>query len=176
MDLKERKVSLQSDVYWPDRFEAVRDDIFEELADPPLACYHVGSTAIPDIPGKAALDVIVLFADETAMEAAAESFVATGEYERPEEGTVVIRWHDEWAVFLKLYTPGDDRVAGQLAFREYLLDHPRERRRYAEIKRSAADEHADDLEAYTQAKGEFVAEILDDARQAGYFDALPEPH
>lgn len=173
MNLRERGVTLVDDPYWPERFETI-DEVLQTAIHPqPTAVYHVGSTAIPDVPGKPALDVIVIFDHESAIETAADTLVADHGFERPREGTVLIRWEEDWAVFLKLHVPGDARVAGQLAFRDYLCDHRAPRTAYAELKREAAADHRDDLEAYTKAKGEFVQSVLEDARAEGYYDDLP---
>lgn len=173
MDLRERRVSLESDPFWPDRFETERDRIRSVAGDGLLGCFHVGSTAIRGVPGKPALDVIAVYADADALEAAAGALVEVEGFERPPEGELVIRWDGDEAVFVKLHKPDDARVRAELAFRDYLRDHADARRRYAAVKRDAAADHPDDLEAYTKAKGEFVADVLDRARADGYFDDLP---
>lgn len=176
MDLKQRRVSLCEDVHWPERFDAIEDELESHPTVDPLAVYHVGSTAIPEVPGKPAVDVIAIVEDETAIEAAATALVADAGFERPEEGSVVVRWHGDWAVFLKLHEPGDPKVAAQLTFREYLRADPEARARYVSAKREAAQAHPDDLAAYTEAKGAVVAELLETAREQGYDDRIPAPH
>ncbi len=173
MSLKERNVSLELDPYWPERFEIERERL-REICDDIRGIFHVGSTAIPEVPGKPALDVIAVFEDDTAMEATAQALIEDHGFERPPDGTIVIRWDDEFAVFVKLHTPDDEKVRAQIAFKEYLLDHPDCRAEYADLKEAAAAEHPDDLEAYTKAKGEFVSRVIEQAKADGYYEELPE--
>lgn len=173
MSLKERNVSLEPDPYWPDRYEIERERLLE-IGEGILGVFHVGSTAIPEVPGKPALDVIVVFEDDTAMEATAQTLIEDHGFERPPEGSIVIRWDEAFAVFLKLHTPDDEKVRAQLAFKEYLLDHSEYREEYANLKEAAAAEHPEDLEAYTKAKGEFVSRVIENANAQGYYEELPE--
>jgi len=46
-----------------------------------------------------------------------------------------------------------------IAFRDYLRSHPQIAVEYADLKRRLAHEHRLDREAYTDAKGPFIARI-----------------
>ncbi|MFC7080444.1 GrpB family protein [Halorussus caseinilyticus] len=59
--------------------------------------------------------------------------------------------------------PVIDLYREKLAFRDYLRDHPEVAAEYEELKRELADGHADDRDAYTAKKGEFVERVLADA-------------
>jgi GrpB-like predicted nucleotidyltransferase (UPF0157 family) len=59
--------------------------------------------------------------------------------------------------------PRDHRLWEGLAFRDYLMSHPREVSRYAALKRELAKTYRQDRERYTQAKTEFVREITSKA-------------
>ena len=52
-----------------------------------------------------------------------------------------------------------------LALRDYLRANPDATRRYATLKKQLAQEYADDVEAYTVAKTDFILSIL---RQVGF--------
>ena len=92
-----------------------------------LGVFHVGSTAIPDVPGKPALDIIAVYDDEKAMMTAIESLTDDDRYEREAGSTVSIRWADAYAVFIKAHTSGDEKVASQLLFRDYLRENQKAR-------------------------------------------------
>jgi GrpB-like predicted nucleotidyltransferase (UPF0157 family) len=53
----------------------------------------------------------------------------------------------------------------QILFRDYLRAHPDARERYAQLKRALAAKYEFDREKYTDAKGEFVAQIVGMARK-----------
>lgn len=167
-------VTLEPDPVWPDRYEAERKRVREASGDRLLSVFHVGSTAIPDLPGKPALDVIAVYEDEGSLSAAAEALTDGGAYERERDSTVLVRWDDEYVVFVKMHTRDDEKVRNQLAFRECLRENPDARREYERVKREAAAEHPEDLEAYTKAKSDVVSSILERARDEGYYERLPE--
>jgi len=58
-------------------------------------------------------------------------------------------------------------------FRDYLRENPDTRSEYERLKRKAAETHREDLEAYTEAKSEFVSSVLDRAKEEGYDKRLP---
>lgn len=173
-DLRAKRVSFVDDPHWPDRFETERERVRSVSDDEPLGVFHVGSTALEGVPGKPALDVVAVYEDEAALEAAGEALVDEAGFERPGEGRVAIRWEEDWAVFVKLHTRDDHKVRAQVAVRDYLRDHPEAREEYVAVKRRAAEEHPDDLEAYTEAKSEVVSDLFARAEAEGYLEDLPE--
>ena len=52
----------------------------------------------------------------------------------------------------------------RLLFRDYLRKHPETAKEYAQLKHLLATEYRDDREAYTEAKADFVSEVV---RRAG---------
>lgn len=172
-DLKERNVPFESDPYWPERYESECERIRAASSDGLLDVFHVGSTAVPDLAGKPALDVIAVYEDEDAMSGAMERLTNGDQYEREGDSTVLIRWAKQYAVFVKLHTRDDAKVRSQLVFRDYLRENPDTRSEYEQIKREAAEAHREDLEAYTKAKSEFVSSVMDQAREEGYDERLP---
>lgn len=172
MKLKNREVSLEPDPYWPNRFQRERDLIADASDDGLLGILHVGSTAVPDIPGKPALDIVAIYKSQAALDAGVETLLGEHGFEQPSESSVVIRWEEQYAVFVKLHTQNDEKARTQIAFTRYLADHESARREYSAVKRQAAAEY-DDLEAYTKAKSEIVNEITNKAREKGYFEDLP---
>ena len=65
---------------------------------------------------------------------------------------------------LHLIPTSSPRFADELAFRDYLRAHPDRAKEYGTLKRSLAAEHAEDREAYTRAKADFVEAITAKAR------------
>lgn len=175
MDLRER-ITLEPDPVWTDRYEDERERILDASGDQLLGVFHVGSTAIPDLPGKPALDVLAVFTGYGPMRATAECLVNDG-YELVQDepdAILVIEWGDDRAVFVKMHTRDDERVRNQLLFREYLRENSGARREYERVKREAVAEHPEDPQAYTLAKAEVISSLLDRARDQGYADRLPE--
>jgi GrpB-like predicted nucleotidyltransferase (UPF0157 family) len=67
---------------------------------------------------------------------------------------------------LHLVPVGSDRYRDELAFRDYLRSHPQSAAEYAALKRELAIRFAQDREAYTEAKSDFVHATLAKALRA----------
>ena len=154
---------------WPRAFAAERQRIEAALDGVAwLAIEHNGSTAVPGLPAKPVIDILLAV---PSLSAARETFpgrLAKLDY---------VFWSDnpkmDRLYFVKGMPPyGAKRTHhlhvcqrpsamwSQLKFRDYLRDHPDEAARYAALKRDLAARYADDREAYTDGKAAFIAEIL----------------
>jgi len=134
---------------------------------------HVGSTAVPGLPAKPILDLQAAVAEldlastvATLLAPAGWHYVPTDLDARPwrrffvqvEDGHRVAHLH-----LLTLRHPGWHQ---QLVFRDALRNDLELLRKYAALKTDLAAEHAEDREAYTAGKAEFVAAVLH-GRDAG---------
>lgn len=155
------------DPAWPARFELERA-LLEPVLAPWLAggIHHVGSTAVPDLAAKPIVDVMAGVADVDAAREAIPALAALGYLDWPGDPNggwrrwflkphPALRTHH-----LHLIEPGHPRFAAQLAFRDRLRADAELRDAYARLKRRLAAEHRHDREAYTEAKGGFVAALL----------------
>ena len=66
---------------------------------------------------------------------------------------------------LHVMSPDSPRWRQQLNFRDALRADPVLTAEYAALKRTLADQYADDREAYTAAKADFIRSVLDRASQ-----------
>jgi len=174
MDLREG-ITLEPDPVWTERYETERRLVEKASGDGLLGVFHVGSTAIPDVPGKPALDVLAVYEEYESMREAAET-IAGEEYELTsdeDDCILLIRWESDSAVFVKMHLRGDEKARNQILFREYLCENPEPRRRYERVKREAAEDHPEDPRAYTEAKADVVSDLLEQAQEEGYDDRLP---
>lgn len=172
-------IRLLEDPVWTDKYESEERRVRAAAGEGLLGVHHVGSTAIPDVPGKPALDVLAVFDSSEQMNATAERIETEHEpFERSSESDtsiLVINWADDHAVFHRMHTVADeDIIRNQILFRDYLRDHPDARREYEKIKREAVRNHANDPIDYTEAKSDVVADLTERARAANYEEQLPE--
>jgi len=162
------------DARWVDQFVRERGEIRECVdASIPLAIEHFGSTAIPDMPAKPIIDILV-GADRRHWPAIVQALTRIG----------YLHWEgnpDADREFLVKGMPpfGARRthqvhiceVGGslweRLRFRDYLRHHAEDRLAYADLKHRLAAAHPDDREAYTRGKDAFVAAIMERARSWG---------
>ena len=131
---------------------------------------HVGSTAIPGLPAKPVIDLMVVLAD---LERAPRCLPVLGRlgYEyRGENHSLrqhyLVKGHPP-AFTLYLVEPGNRELNARIRFRDYLIEHPQAAQAYADLKAELAEHHAMDLKAYQDGKAGFVQQILDRATPRG---------
>jgi len=125
--------------------------------------HHVGSTAVPGLAAKPIIDIAVgvesLEASRPCIELLAEIRYLYSPYRAD-----VMHWFCKpdparRTHHLHLIPTGSPRFADELAFRDYLRAHPDRAAEYGALKKRLAAEHAEDREAYTEAKTSFVEEV-----------------
>jgi GrpB-like predicted nucleotidyltransferase (UPF0157 family) len=176
MDPEQDGITLRPDPVWTDRYDSERARVQAASDSRLLDVFHVGSTAIPGVPGKPVLDVMPIYAEYGGARTAADRLVNEGfALEHDGDDTVVlVRRNDDHVVAVRMHTVDAEQWRPMLLFRELLIDDPDARAEYARVKRAAADAHPDDVEAYTDAKFEVVRSLTERAREAGYEERLPE--
>ena len=170
------RVSLQShEAVWSEGFAAERERI-ERTLSVDCEVFHIGSTAIPDVPTKDTLDAVAVVADTDAMRSARDALLADGfgRHRDDPEWVVLTRSGSDYGVCLHLRAVAHPRWRDQVVFREYLRDDRRARARYERAKQVAAAEHPDDVSAYTDAKEPTILSLTEEAYDHGYGERIPE--
>ena len=136
-------VIVEHDPAWPDRYDAVAEQIRAALGDAVLALDHVGSTAVPGLAAKSVIDVdltVVDSADEAVYVPALEASGFLLAIREP-------HWHEHRAfkgddprVNLHVFSPDCPEAIRHLMFRDWLRAHPDDVALYAEAKVVAAAE------------------------------------
>ena len=135
---------VEPDPSWARRYRELEDQISEALGDRLLAIQHIGSTSVPELPAKPIIDVDLSVADPSDEDAYIPDLEALGYVHWLTEPD----WHQhrllkllgEPRVHLHVFGPDCPEVVRHRMFRDWLLDHPEDRRRYAAAKRAAAAE------------------------------------
>lgn len=167
---------VEYDPRWPALFEEEAARLRAAL-EPGLivGLEHFGSTAIPGMAAKPIIDILI------AVRSLPE---AQAVFLEPLEALDYAFWADnpetDRLFFVKGMPPYGERRTHhvhvveptaepwqRLKFRDYLIAHPEEAQRYAQLKRRLTIEHRTDREAYTDAKAAFVAEIMAKTRREG---------
>jgi GrpB-like predicted nucleotidyltransferase (UPF0157 family) len=131
---------------------------------------HVGSTAVPGLAAKPIIDLMASVRDPAAVIDRALPALTGADwcYVPPElDGRPYRRFFvkpdrsgQRRFAHLHLIRAGHPRWTEQLAFRDVLRRDDWLAKRYEDLKRRMADRHGDDREAYTDAKGQFIADVL----------------
>ena len=179
IDFDEELELVEYDPSWPDKYEREEARLEEALDGTDyVRIEHMGSTAVPGLDAKDAVDVLVVVPSvDTAWECVERLESIGYEFHREwnvrETRLALGRWPSDSQRFnLSIRLRDGDGWRRNLLLREYLRDHPEARERYEATKYEAVEAHADEPLEYTKAKSDTIDSILDDAREAGYDDRI----
>ena len=156
---------LPYDASWPAMFASERE-LLKRILSPWLAgdIEHVGSTAIPGMPAKPVIDIMApvysLDASRPAIEAVASAGYLYASYKPG-----LMHWFckpspQHRTHHLHLIPMASALWRERLTFRDALREDPVLAKEYADLKLRLAEQFRFDREAYTDAKGPFVARVL----------------
>jgi len=165
------------DPVWPRLFEEEKEHLSACLP-PELVrrIEHFGSTAVPGLPAKPIIDILVEVTDLNETRQRIAPVLEEQGYDyfwRPSFGDDVPPYY---AWFIKRGKDGKRthhihmveahfKHWDRLLFRDYLIDYPETADEYAKLKLSLAQVHHNDRVAYTQAKTDFIVRITEIARE-----------
>ena len=173
--VQENIAIVSYDPRWPQLFEQECDHLRSCLPHELLGrIEHFGSTAVPGLPAKPIIDMLI---EVTDLEAAKSDIVPVLESQgydyfwRPTFGDDTPPYY---AWFIKRDRDGarthhihmiEANLAfyehwDRLRFRDYLIAHPDVARSYAELKTRLAAAHPNDRVAYAVGKSDFIAKIM----------------
>ncbi len=148
------------DPSWPARFEAERALLERALAGVISGgIHHIGSTAVVGMTGKPVIDIL---AGVRSLDAAREYFGALEALQyryspfRPWEHWFCKPSPERRTHHLHFIEPDHPDFQRVLRFRDRLRSDPRVRQEYVALKLSLVSRYADNREAYTDGKSEFV--------------------
>ena len=158
------------DPSWPRRYEEERDRIAAALGDAVVAIEHVGGTAVPGLPAKPVIDIMVGVPDiERAGQAVAGlinlgyQYVPELESQLPERR--YFRRGTPETHHVHMVTMGSDFWEEHVLFRDYLRSNPQAAEEYGKLKRGLADRFRFDRDAYRAGKVPFIDTVVDAARR-----------
>ena len=161
------------DPAWPASFEKESVIIRNALGPLVLTVEHIGSTAVPGLPSKPIIDLLVgVRSFDEATERCVGPMQGLGYVYIPEyaswlPGELFFRKGPPgpWTHHVHLMETCHPRTEAFLVFRDYLRAHPESARAYAAVKRSLAVSSQDDIKAYRTGKSSFVEEATEKARE-----------
>jgi GrpB-like predicted nucleotidyltransferase (UPF0157 family) len=156
---------------WADLFAYEQQAIRESVdASIPLFIEHFGSTAIPGLPAKPIIDILIGASSQhwTAIIEALKAIKYIHWENNPNpDREFLVKGMPPFGVRRTHHVhicEIDSPLWERLLFRDYLREHIEDRNAYASLKQRLAVEFPDDREAYTSGKDELVAEIMNRAR------------
>ena len=167
-----RKVEVvPHDPKWQEAFEVESTSVADALGENVFAVHHIGSTAIPGIYAKPIIDLLVEVKDiikvdgqSSAMESL--GYKIMGEFGIPgrrffhKDNQESIRTHH-----IHTFEIASAQVERHLAFRDYMLAHPEDAKKYSELKRELARKYPQNIDEYIDGKNGFIKEMDKKAAQ-----------
>lgn len=135
-------------------------NVFEEEI---LNIFHIGSTAIPNIKAKPVIDMMVEVlniekVDYFNHEMEQLGYEALGENRIP--GRRFFRkGGDNRTHHVHIFEQGNEEINRHLNFRDYMIAHPEEARRYSQLKEDLAKKFPTSIEKYIEGKNDYIKEI-----------------
>ena len=155
---------------WPLLFTEEARRIRGECGTLPLKLEHVGSTSIPGMCAKPVLDIAAGRPSAASIGDYVAAFERAGYEHRGERGLPgreYFRRGQPRSYHLHLVEEGGALWSDYVTFRDYLRAYSEVAREFADVKRALAARFAHDRDAYLNAKGPHVLEILRRARSSG---------
>ena len=166
---------VESDPSWPEAFCVEAARIRSALRQDVVELHHVGSTSVAGLAAKPIIDILLLV-DDSSVEATYAPALQSVGY------TLYLRephWHehrlfkaDQPKVNLHVLSAGSAEAVRMIAFRNWLRNHPTDRRLYEVTKWELAAREWAYVQDYAEAKSTVVNEILRRAQFGADVDVL----
>ena len=165
MGLKNGKVILKNDyLNWLKMFNEEKQILKDLLGEIAITIEHIGSTSIEGLSPKPIVDIAVGVKDLKDIEQVKPQLnsIYTIKYNIDSEEILLIKEESEVTYFLIHIMKVDSRrYKSAIAFRDYIRSNPESLKQYEQLKIQLAKKYSDDRKMYTQAKNNFIKEILE---------------
>lgn len=157
---------LPPDASWPAQFAAVKARIEAALGSQMIDVSHVGSTSVADMPAKPVIDMDVIVTsiqDESTYVAAFEEAGFQFILRDPSWNEHRLFYCYDPPANVHVFGPESKELIRHAAMRDWLREHPEDRKLYAEIKMKAskeAIENGEDVNQYNDRKSAVLQQIL----------------
>ncbi|MDQ0494690.1 MULTISPECIES: GrpB family protein [Paenibacillus] len=158
------------DPQWAKEYARERTKIIEALGELCIGIEHIGSTSVPGLGAKPIIDIMAGVEDLANIQSDHRERLLGNGYEyvpKPDFPERAFFRRGEWGAgthHLHIYKYKGEHWQNHLLFRDYLQSHPESLRAYTDLKKDLAQQFTYDRAAYTEAKGPFIRQIIEQAR------------
>lgn len=182
-----RKVEVVSyNSNWPNLFNIEAQKFENALGAFLCTIYHMGSTAIPHMSAKPVIDILLECENLDDIEIINEKLVIFGYHPVrrhiiPHRSFFTRREEENIPYHLHIRERGDPQIKRHINFRDYLIHHPEDARKYAELKIKLANEFTYDINSYILGKDKLLIQAIDHkaktwlGRKKDYLSPNPGP-
>ncbi|MFS8212032.1 GrpB family protein [Paenibacillus polymyxa] len=158
------------DPQWAEEYMREKRKIVEALRDVCVGIEHIGSTSVPDLGAKPIIDIMVGVEELASLQSEHRERLQRFQYEyvhKPDFPERAFFRRGEWGAgthHLHIYKYKGEHWENHLLLRDYLKAHPESLRAYETLKKDLAHQFKHDRAAYTEAKGPFIRQIVEQAK------------
>lgn len=152
------------DPKWPEFFNHESLKLRKALGNHLREIYHIGSTSIPNMPAKSVIDILLVWENLDAINDITQELNSLNYYNIrrhviPHRSFFTRRQGEKINFHLHIRERGDPQINRHVNFRDYVIHHPDDAKRYAELKIKLASEFSEDMNSYVFGKDRLVQEI-----------------
>ncbi|MDI9819703.1 MULTISPECIES: bifunctional GrpB family protein/GNAT family N-acetyltransferase [unclassified Legionella] len=152
------------DKHWPEIFKNEANRIQKALGECIEEIYHIGSTSIPDMPAKPAIDMMLVLDNLDDIQFISEklthlSYDPVRRQIIPHVSFFTKRQAPAIRFHLHLHERGSPQINRHVNFRDYVIQHPDMAHDYAQLKIQLAAQFVDDIYSYVSGKDKLVQKI-----------------
>ena len=149
---------------WTEFYKQEAEHLQKALGDHLREIYHIGSTAISNMPAKPVIDIMLVCENLDAIDDITQKLNNLNYYNIrpsviPHRMFFVRKQEDKISFHLHICERGNPQINRHVNFRNYVVAHPYDAKRYAELKMKLADQFSEDMNSYVFAKDKLVQEI-----------------
>lgn len=127
--------------------------------------FHIGSTSVPAVGyAKPIIDILVLVKNIEKVDLFNEELRSFGYEPKGENGITGRRYfpkgNENRTHHLHIFQIGNENIKSHLDFKEYIINHPEDAKKYGEVKIELAEKYPEDHDKYQDEKQEFVNELV----------------
>jgi len=161
---------VEYDSRWVELYRREAERIRGALGERALRVEHAGSTAVPGLPAKPVIDVVLAVADSGDEGAYLPDLERAGyvlRFQEPEWYQHRLLNGPEAEVNLHVFSAACEEVARMVAFRDWLRENAADRDLYARTKLELAAREWSSVQEYAEAKTAVIGEIMGRANPSG---------
>jgi GrpB-like predicted nucleotidyltransferase (UPF0157 family) len=150
---------------WQYAFKLIRKRLQRVLHTSDELIHHIGSTAVKALPAKPIIDMDIEIKTIQSFEDTKQKLYRLGYHHVGDQGIKgrevfkLKRWNLLPKHHLYVCVSGSSELKRHLAFRDYLIAHPKTKEAYGKLKLEAAKKHPYDMDAYLKMKGELINKV-----------------
>jgi len=159
-----RKVEIRSySENWIDMFMEEAEKLNVIFEHEMIAIDHIGSTSVPGLKAKPIIDIMAVVKDIHNVDKYNIEMRKIGYVPKGENGIVQRRYFqkggDNRTHHVHIYQIGSSEITRHLAFRDYLIAHPDEMKKYGTLKQNLAYQFPYNIDSYIEGKDAFVKDM-----------------